>query len=588
MRSISRSVCDPVPIKGEAMSSTAMRTCLHGVLVAFLAPLAFAASPPPLLNYQGVLRDSSNAPVPDGAYDMTFRFYDALTAGNLLLVDNHASGSAGQVVVTGGLFTAQLGGGSVTDGPGPGVFTSLAQLFRDVGALYLEVGIGTETLSPRIRLLSSGYALNADHLDGLDSALLAKIGSPNTFTASQTMQSGLSLGGSLTMAAGAAAGKVLTSDASGIGTWQPATGLTLPYYGTDATGLEAFRVDSHAANGYGITGTTQSSTGFGVVGYNYGSATRGILAPGSGTIYGPGAGVYGDGPDYGGYFRTTGLSGIGVRAENRQDSGVTTYAGYFTTGGLYGAGVYAAVTSENPAVGSSGVYGFAGPALAQNRGVLGETRSGVGGIGVHGLANPVGGSAYGVLGTKVGAGGYALFGQGDTGASGTKAFRIDHPDDPTHRYLLHYSAESPEVLNIYRGTVVLDAAGEALVELPSYFAKINKDPSYTLTAVGAPMPELHVAAEIDEAALIAGAKAEPGDEISCSFRIAGGVPGAKVSWRVEAVRNDRWVQARGATVEVDKPAEENGKYQHPELYGEPREMGCFHVPQEGLASSSRN
>jgi hypothetical protein len=562
--------------------------------VALLAPLAFAASPPALVNYQGVLRDSSNVPVPDGGYDMFFRFYDALTAGNQLLVDSHASGLGGQVIVTGGLFSAELGSGSVTDGSGPGTFTSLAQLFRDVGAVYLEIGIEAETLSPRIRLLSAGYALNADHLDGLDSAQLAKVGSPNTFTASQTMQSSLTLGGSFTMTPGAGAGRVLTSSAAGVGTWQDATGLTLPYNGTDSVGLEAFRVNSATSGGYGVTGTTQSTSGFGVVGYNYGSFTRGILAPGGSTVYGPGAGVYGDGPSYGGYFQANNTSGIGVRSEAISGAG-TTYGGYFISHSTSGAAVYGEVDAangttnyggrfRNNGAGGLAVLGFAGATNGNTRGVYGQAISADSGVGVYGLANPASGIGYGVVGQRLGGSGYGVYAEGNTGASGTKSFRIDHPDDPTNKYLLHYSAESPEVINFYRGTVVLDGAGEAWVELPPYFAKINKDPSYMLTAVGAAMPELHVAQEIDEAALIAGAKAAPGDAIACSFRIAGGVPGAKVSWRVEAVRNDRWVQAEGASVEVDKEGTEKGKYQRPELYGEPPEMGSFALP-EGVATS---
>ncbi|MBI4579029.1 MAG: hypothetical protein HY718_04960 [Planctomycetes bacterium] len=42
--------------------------------------------------------------------------------------------------------------------------------------------------------------------------------------------------------------------------------------------------------------------------------------------------------------------------------------------------------------------------------------------------------------------------------------------------------------------------------------KINRDARYTLTAIGAPMPMLHVAKEIDEAALTAGPEARPGDD----------------------------------------------------------------------------
>jgi hypothetical protein len=48
---------------------------------------------------------------------------------------------------------------------------------------------------------------------------------------------------------------------------------------------------------------------------------------------------------------------------------------------------------------------------------------------------------------------------------------------------------------------------------------------------------------------------------------AGGASGAKVSWEVKAVRNDRWVRQNGAPVEPEKPAQEKGAYQRPELYG---------------------
>src|SRR5204863_89367 len=79
--------------------------------------------------------------------------------------------------------------------------------------------------------------------------------------------------------------------------------------------------------------------------------------------------------------------------------------------------------------------------------------------------------------------------------------------------LQHYSVESPEVLNAYSGKVTLDGTGQAVVDLPYYFAKINKDPRYTLTAVGAPMPNLHIADEIDEYALNIGASAEPSQAV---------------------------------------------------------------------------
>src|SRR5262245_52519986 len=118
---------------------------------------------------------------------------------------------------------------------------------------------------------------------------------------------------------------------------------------------------------------------------------------------------------------------------------------------------------------------------------------------------------------------YGVYAGGDLGASGFKQFRIDHPLDPENKYLIHYCAESPEPINTYSGKIALDDQGQATVELPQYFAALNKDPRYALTAIGAAMPNLHVAEEIDDAALRAGVATQPGGTAPiCSFRIAGG------------------------------------------------------------------
>jgi hypothetical protein len=206
----------------------------------------------------------------------------------------------------------------------------------------------------------------------------------------------------------------------------------------------------------------------------------------------------------------------------------------------------AAVAGVNNAANGYGVYGqaAAGP---NGVGVFGQVMPGNGGAGVWGLAPPNG----------VGVAGSALFPgigvncAGDFVASGSKNFRIDHPFDPANKYLHHHCTEGADPLNVYSGTVMADGAGQAWVQLPDYFQAINRDPRYQLTAIGAPAPNLHIAREI----------------ASNRFLIAGAGPGMKVSWRVEAVRNDRWVQTHGIRVEVDKPAHLRGKYQHPELYG---------------------
>jgi hypothetical protein len=170
-------------------------------------------------------------------------------------------------------------------------------------------------------------------------------------------------------------------------------------------------------------------------------------------------------------------------------------------------------------------------------------------------------NSIGVLGNDTNtSSGYGVFAGGRMGASGTKSFHIDHPLDPENKYLNHYCEEGPEPLNVYRGTITLDEQGEATVDLPPYFGEINKDPSYTLTAVGAPMPALYVSRKVE----------------GNHFSIAGGAPRGEVCWRVEATRNDRFVRAYGAPVEQDKTGESRGKYLQPALYDQPPEKGQFY------------
>jgi hypothetical protein len=122
------------------------------------------------------------------------------------------------------------------------------------------------------------------------------------------------------------------------------------------------------------------------------------------------------------------------------------------------------------------------------------------------------------------------------------SFRIDHPLDPEHKYLSHSFVESPDMLNVYDGTAMLDGRGEAVVMLPTYFEALNRDFRYQLTAIGAPGPNLHISQKIR----------------SNRFVIAGGVPGAEVSWQVTGVRQDAYAEAHRIQVETDKPAAARG------------------------------
>ncbi len=176
--------------------------------------------------------------------------------------------------------------------------------------------------------------------------------------------------------------------------------------------------------------------------------------------------------------------------------------------------------------------------------------------GVSGYSQPTAGWGIGVLGQG---GWYGLFSIGNTGATGVKTFAIDHPEDPENKILKHFSIEANEVLNLYRGVVVLDGSGEATVELPSYFDLINTNFSYQLTAIGTPQ-QPYVLTEI----------------AGNTFEVAG-APNSKVSWTVYANRNDKYLQQNpeeGVDVVV-KTGERQGKYLNPELYGMPESSAMF-------------
>lgn len=140
-------------------------------------------------------------------------------------------------------------------------------------------------------------------------------------------------------------------------------------------------------------------------------------------------------------------------------------------------------------------------------------------------------------------------------SKGGGGFRVDHPLDPENRYLNHSFVESPEMKNVYDGVTELDKDGATWVDLHGWFEELNRHFCYQLAAIGRPAPELHVAQEVSEN----------------RFRIAGGEAGMKVSWQVTGIRRDRWAEATRLEVEEEKPEEEQGRYLHPELYGQPED-----------------
>jgi hypothetical protein len=111
--------------------------------------LGYAAAPQ-LINYQGIVRDSTGAPVADGAYSMRFFIYDDEFAGSLLWSELNPA-----VQVTGGTFNVLLG--------------SVEPLHDTVFSgtnRWLQVLFVSQLLSPRTRLVSTPYSHRIATVDG--------------------------------------------------------------------------------------------------------------------------------------------------------------------------------------------------------------------------------------------------------------------------------------------------------------------------------------------------------------------------------------------------------------------------------------
>ncbi len=205
-------------------------------------------------------------------------------------------------------------------------------------------------------------------------------------------------------------------------------------------------------------------------------------------------------------------------------TGLVSYGGYFTTTGVSASqiGIYA--TSD----------GVVGPYTNRYAGVFS------GNVQISGSLSKSGGT-----------------------------FKIDHPQDPENKYLYHSFVESPDMKNIYDGTITTNSTGEATVTLPAYFESLNKDFRYQLTPIGQ------------------FAQVIVSDEISNnSFKIKSSIPNVKVCWLVTGIRKDAYAEANRVVVEVDKKGEEIGKYIHPELFGKDKTLGVNYIHEKAALKAT--
>lgn len=116
------------------------------------------------INYQGKLTDVSNVAVADGNYDMIISLYTASSGGTPIWTARGTIGSptARSVALENGIFSIMLGDTVAGD--------NAIDLDFNL-PYYLGVTIGTDSeMSPRKPIGATGYAFNADLLDGLNSA----------------------------------------------------------------------------------------------------------------------------------------------------------------------------------------------------------------------------------------------------------------------------------------------------------------------------------------------------------------------------------------------------------------------------------
>ncbi len=210
-----------------------MKRLCHLVLVGFvtLGIAGGASAIPQLINYQGYLTDDLGTPVADGDYSLTFRIWDAETGGTQLWSEDHPT-----VSVTNGLFNMILGG------------VSPLLLSFDID-YWLGIEVQSEPELPRIRLTSVAYSYRSSMSDSASHAVWADtatyaLDAPrdddwlpdtsgfhiyrptgNVGIGMVSLESKLGVDGTgemtgFKMPTGASDGYVLTSDVSGVGTWQ--------------------------------------------------------------------------------------------------------------------------------------------------------------------------------------------------------------------------------------------------------------------------------------------------------------------------------------------------------------------------------
>ena len=495
---------------------------------------------PPVVKFSGVLNGASSKPM-TGTVGITFSLYKEAQGGAALWVETQ-----NVTLDKTGHYTALLG--STTSQGLP------AALFASGEARWLSVQAQGEAEQPRTVLMSVPYALKALDAETIGGKPLSALqlaapnggssfansnNAPAANTITCSTSSACKSGHIPVFASNGGAAKVKDSIIQENGSTLSVAGsasLTGSISASTSSSSSAAVVgnDNTSGGSAAVAGTSTNGTGVvatgitGLLGTGAGEDGVGVSASGNTGVYGNGYAV----GVYGASDVSTGVIGTSTSYIGVYGAGATGVTGVSSSGGNGVSGV---------STGGPGVYAQSDTAWA---------------LDAYGTS-----SATGVLAGS--AAGWAAWFNGNVDVDGnlSKAggsFKIDHPLDPSNKYLYHSFVESPDMKNIYDGNVTTNASGEAIVTLPKWFEALNRDFRYQLAVIGQ-FAQAMVASEIS----------------NHHFSIKTDKPNVKVSWQVTGIRQDAWANAHRIPVEQEKPQLERGFYLHPELFGAPEEKGVL-------------
>jgi hypothetical protein len=486
---------------------------------------------PQMLSYQGKVTDTLGQPVADTTYNCAFELYTVPSGGTPFW-------SESQVVRTkGGLFSVLLGS------------TTPISSIPDAGAVYLAMAFGGPSgLTPRLRIVSAAYAYKADTANyalagGTPENAWVRGGDSVLYTAHKL---GIARGGADNKLWGDSActhvnfGIACTTGASDNVRWHATVGgglgnVAYRDYSTVAGGRRGAALGTYSTVGGGrdnVAGGMDATVGGGF--WNRADGGSATIAGGYDNIASDIYATIAGGSDNvaGGQYSFVGGGSCD-----------TTTGNYSTVDG----GLHNVASSEGAAVLGGGLNRASGQYASVSGGrfsvASGSYSAACGGYADTSAAN----YSFTATGYSKVPTGYdysvAVNGQTATASGQLRcgtlsktggSFTIDHPLDPYGKILNHYFVESPDMSNLYSGSVVLDAAGRGEVRLPDYFDALNRSPRVQLTGVGT--SDVFVA-----------------EDISGNRFAVGGKPGAKVYWQVTGDRKDVSAEAIRRMMPVEQP-----------------------------------